>query len=258
MSLNPRLTEWHGKRVWLVGASSGIGLALARELHGLGAQVIVSARSLPALEAFSQDHPGSVAVPIDVTDGEALQQAAEQVLAQGPLDVVCYCAGHYRPMRATAIDLPDWLRHHNVNTVGLMHLLNVVVPAMLKRGQGHISLISSVAGYRGLPQSLAYGPTKAALINLAESLAPEMGVKGVSVSVINPGFVETPLTAQNDFPMPFLMKADEAARRSIAGLAEGRFEVAYPRRFVAILKALRLLPYPLFFRLIRRAVLKGG
>ncbi len=252
MSLNPRLTEWHGKRVWLVGASSGIGLALARELHGLGAQVIVSARSLPALEAFSQDHPGSVAVPIDVTDGEALQQAAEQVLAQGPLDVVCYCAGHYRPMRATAIDLPDWLRHHNVNTVGLMHLLNVVVPAMLKRGQGHISLISSVAGYRGLPQSLAYGPTKAALINMAETLYLDLQPQGLGVSVINPGFVDTPLTAHNDFAMPALITPEAAAHAIVRGWAQGRFEIDFPKRFTRVMKALRWLPYPAYFAAIRR------
>ncbi len=252
MSLNPRLTEWRGKRVWLVGASSGIGLALARQLHGLGAQVIVSARSLPALKAFSQDHPGSVAVPIDVTDGEALQQAAAQVLAQGPLDVVCYCAGHYRAMRATAIDLPDWLRHHNVNTVGVMHLLNVVIPAMLKRGQGHISLISSVAGYRGLPQSLAYGPTKAALINMAETLYLDLHPQGLGVSVINPGFVDTPLTANNDFAMPALITPEAAAQAIVRGWAQGRFEIDFPKRFTRVMKTLRWLPYPAYFAAIRR------
>ncbi len=115
---------------------------------------------------------------------------------------------------------------------------------MMARGAGHLSWIASVAGYVGLPKAAAYGPTKAALINLGECLYPEMRRKGVKVSVVNPGFVETPLTAQNDFEMPFLMKADEAARRTIAGLASGRFEVAYPRRFAAILKAARLLPIP--------------
>jgi short-subunit dehydrogenase len=119
-----------------------------------------------------------------------------------------------------------------------------------------VAWIASVAGYRGLPKAAAYGPTKAALINLAESLKPELEADGVQVSVINPGFVRTPLTAQNDFPMPFLMEADEAARRSIAGLAAGRFEIAYPRRFVALLKFARLLPYRLYFALIRRSVLK--
>jgi len=121
---------------------------------------------------------------------------------------------------------------------------------------GH-SLIGSVAGYAGLPTSLAYGPTKAALINLAECLEPEMKLKGVQISVINPGFVATPLTAQNDFAMPFLMQPEEAARRTISGLAASRFEIAYPRRFVAILRTLRALPYPIFFRLITRFVLKA-
>jgi short-subunit dehydrogenase len=126
---------------------------------------------------------------------------------------------------------------------------------MRQRHAGRIAWIASVAGYRGLPKAAGYGPTKAALINLAESLKPELDQIGIKISVVNPGFVETPMTKGNDFPMPFLMKPEDAARRTIEGLAKGKFEVAYPTRFVAILKIARLLPYSLYFWLIKHAVL---
>jgi NAD(P)-dependent dehydrogenase (short-subunit alcohol dehydrogenase family) len=252
MSLNPPLREWRSKRVWLVGASTGIGRALAEQLHALGATVIVSARKMDALQAFADQHPGSIALPLDVSDGPAVKAAAEAALAAGPLDLVCYCAGHYHAMRATAIDLPDLLRHHEVNTVGALHVLAAITPAMVARGQGHISLVSSVAGFRGLPQSLAYGPTKAALINLAETLYLDLQPHGLGVSVINPGFVETPLTAQNEFHMPALITPETAAQAIVQGWARGEFDVHFPKRFTRLMKLLRLLPYPLYFAVVRR------
>ena len=252
MSLNPPIRDWHGQRVWLVGASSGIGLALAEQLHAQGASVILSARKREALEAFVQTHPGSIALPLDVTDHAAVVQAAQTALAEGPLDMVCFCAGYYQAMRATAIDLPDLLRHHNVNTVGALHVLDAVMPALLARGRGHISLISSVAGFRGLPNSLAYGPTKAALINLAETLYLDLHDHGLAVSLINPGFVDTPLTAQNDFHMPALITPEQAAQAIVQGWSKGDFEIHFPKRFTRILKFLRLLPYTLYFAAIRR------
>ena len=252
MSLNPPLREWRGKRVWLVGASTGIGRALAEQLHALGATVIVSARKMDALQAFADQHPGSIALPLDVSEGPAVKAAAEAAMAAGPLDLVCYCAGHYHAMRATAIDLPDLLRHHEVNTVGALHVLAAITPAMVARGQGHISLVSSVAGFRGLPQSLAYGPTKAALINLAETLYLDLQPHGLGVSVINPGFVETPLTAQNEFHMPALITPETAAQAIVQGWARGEFDVHFPKRFTRLMKLLRLLPYPLYFAVVRR------
>ena len=252
MSLNSPLREWRGKRVWLVGASTGIGRALAEQLHALGATVIVSARKMDALQAFADQHPGSIALPLDVSDGPAVKAAAEAAMAAGPLDLVCYCAGHYHAMRATAIDLPDLLRHHEVNTVGALHVLAAITPAMVARGQGHISLVSSVAGFRGLPQSLAYGPTKAALINLAETLYLDLQPHGLGVSVINPGFVETPLTAQNEFHMPALITPETAAQAIVQGWARGEFDVHFPKRFTRLMKLLRLLPYPLYFAVVRR------
>lgn len=252
MSLNPPIRDWHGRRVWLVGASTGIGRALAEQLHALGATVIVSARKLETLRQFVLEHPGSLALPLDVTDRAAVRRAAGTALADGPLDLVCYCAGHYQAMRATAMDLNEMLRHHEVNTVGALHVLDAITPGMVARKQGHISLVSSVAGFRGLPQSLAYGPTKAAVINLAETLYLDLQPLGLGVSVINPGFVETPLTAQNEFHMPALITPAQAAQAIVQGWASGDFDIHFPKRFTRWMKLLRLLPYRLYFAAVRR------
>jgi NAD(P)-dependent dehydrogenase (short-subunit alcohol dehydrogenase family) len=253
--LNPPLSDWHGKTVWIVGASSGIGQATASALHALGAHVVVSARQANLLDGFVTHHPGSQALVLDATDRQAVHAAAAHLLRQGPLDCVVYCAGHYRAMRANALDVPDMERHVTVNYLGALYLLDAVLPALLARGAGHISLVGSVAGYRGLPNSLAYGPTKAALINLAETLYLDLHDKGIGVSLINPGFVQTPLTARNDFAMPALLTPRQAATAILAGWARGRFEIHFPKRFTLWLKALRILPNRLFFQLVRRVAL---
>jgi len=255
MALNPRMNDWSGRRVWLVGASSGIGRATAHALHSKGAQVIVSARAQAALEDFVSEHPGAQAVPLDVTDARAVKSAAQALFAQGPLDAVVYCAGHYRAMTADQLDLPDLLRHNQVNYLGALHVLDAVLPNLLAQPQGrrgHLSLMASVAGYCGLPNSLAYGPTKAALINLAEALYLDLHQHGVGVSLINPGFVETPLTAQNDFKMPALISPTQAADAILRGWARGQFEIHFPKRFTFWLKVLRCLPYSAYFALTRR------
>ncbi len=252
MSLNPPIRDWRGLRVWLVGASSGIGLALAEHLHALGARVIVSARKAQALQAFADSHPSSRALPLDVTQQSAVSAAAQLLFAEGPLDLVCYCAGHYRSMRATEMDLADILRHHEINTVGALHVLAAVTPPLLARHQGHISLVSSVAGYGGLPQSLAYGPTKAALTNLAETLYLDLHGQGIGVSVINPGFVQTPLTAKNEFHMPALISAAQAAQAIVRGWSKGEFEIHFPKRFTWMMKLINALPYRWYFAVIRR------
>ncbi len=256
--MNPPITDWRGLRVWLVGASSGIGEATASALHALGAQVLVSARSREALDRFVLNHPPqhgltAQAWPLDVTDAAAVTSTVHEILAQGPLDLVVYCAGHYREMRATEMDMADLKRHLDINYVGALHVLDAVVPAMSARGRGHISLISSVAGFRGLPKSLAYGPTKAALTNLAENLYLDLGPLGVGVSVVHPGFVQTPLTAQNDFTMPALITPPQAAQAMIADWGRGVFEVHYPKRFTRWMKLMRLLPYRAYFPAVRRA-----
>jgi NAD(P)-dependent dehydrogenase (short-subunit alcohol dehydrogenase family) len=253
--LNPQLQDWQGKTVWLVGASTGIGEATASALHALGARVIVSARKAQALEAFVQSHPGAKSLALDVTDPAAIKQAATELQAQGPLHCVVYCAGHYHAMRAYAMDVADMRRHMEVNYMGALLVLDAVLPSMLARGEGHISLVGSVAGYRGLPNSLAYGPTKAALINLAETLRLDLHHKGIGVSIVNPGFVQTPLTANNDFDMPALLTPAQAAQAIVKGWAQGRFEIHFPKRFTLWMKALRILPNRFYFALVSRATL---
>lgn len=255
--MNPAITDWRGLRVWLVGASSGIGEATASALHALGAQVLVSARKADALQVFVAAHPAqngaaAQAWPLDVTDAAAVTRTAREILAQGPLDMVVYCAGHYREMRATDMDMADLKRHLDINYIGALHVLDAVLPAMTARGRGHISLISSVAGFRGLPKSLAYGPTKAALTNLAETLYLDLQPQGLGVSVVHPGFVQTPLTAQNDFTMPALITPPQAAQAMVAGWEQGAFDIHYPKRFTRWMKLLRLLPYRTYFPAVRR------
>jgi short-subunit dehydrogenase len=258
MPLNPAITDWRGKTVWLVGASTGIGRATASLLHARGARIIVSARSAEALQQFAHEHAGARALPLDVTDRAAVQMAVQQMAQDCTLDGMVYCAGHYTPMDADTIDLDDMVRHVDINYVGALTLLGAVLPGMLRAPRhGHfVSLVGSVAGYSGLPRSLAYGPTKAALINLAQTLYLGLRDKGVGVSIINPGFVETPLTAQNTFRMPALLTPQQAAQHIVRGWERGAFEIHFPKRFTLWLKLLALLPHGLYFRLV--GLLKRG
>lgn len=249
--LNPPLRGWSGRRAWIVGASSGIGAAVAALLHERGAAVHVTARNAQALEAFATAHPGALALPADARDGAQLRAAAETILRAGPLDLVVYCAGTYQPLRATSFDLRVAREHLDVNYGGALNLVDIVLPSLLGRG-GHLSLVASVAGYRALPNSLAYGPTKAALIQLAETLHLDLSPLGIGVSVVNPGFVATPLTAQNRFRMPALQTPEQAAAAIVRGWERGRFEIHFPRRFTFVLKLLRLLPFRLYGAIVRK------
>lgn len=251
--LNTPMATWQDRSVWVVGASSGIGHATAEALLRAGARVALSSRQEVPLQALASQYPNALVVPVDVTSHESLAMAANKVQAHQGLDWVVYCAGHYQALRADRYDLAQMLRHQEVNYLGALRWLDVVLPSLLAQRRGHVSLVASVAGYRGLPQSLAYGPTKAALIHLAEALYLDLQPAGIGVSVVNPGFVATPLTAQNDFHMPALIQPQEAARQMLAGWAAGDFEIHYPRRFTRVLKFLRCLPYRLYFRAVRRA-----
>lgn len=249
MTLNPSLAPWHGKRVWIVGASTGIGRAVAEALAARGATVIVSARNEAELRKFA---PAEGVLPLDATEPGALQRAAARLAFEGPLDLVVYCAGYYQPMRADGFDLTQALKHQDVNYVGALRLLDAVLPLLRRQGHGHVSLVGSVAGYRGLPLSLAYGPTKAALINLAESLYMDLRHERIGVSIVNPGFVDTPMTAANDFRMPALMQPAQAAEAVVRGWERGAFEIHFPRRFTLGLKLLSLLPFPVYQSVVRR------
>jgi NAD(P)-dependent dehydrogenase (short-subunit alcohol dehydrogenase family) len=255
MASNPKLVDWAGRNVWVIGASSGIGRAVAELLHRRGAHVAVSARKREGLDSLAEACPNSTVLPLDVSDRDAVSAAADRLFGQhGRLDLVVYCAGHYQAMRAASFDLDEALRHVQVNQLGALHVLDAVLPRLLRQRGGHLSLVASVAGYRGLPNALAYGPTKAALINLAEALYVDLAPLGVGVSVVNPGFVETPLTASNRFRMPALITPQAAAAAMLDGWSAGRFEIHFPRRFTLAMKTLRLLPDRLYFGLVRRAL----
>jgi NADP-dependent 3-hydroxy acid dehydrogenase YdfG len=255
--LNPRITSWRDKRVWLVGASSGIGAAMAIELQRLGAKVALSARRAEALTALDRSATkGSVkplVLPLDVTDPMACDLALKQIVAQwGGIDVVVWLAGTYSPMRAQQFDSALAVNVLRVNYEGLLYGLGFIIPAMRAQTSGTIALVSSVAGYGGLPKSIAYGPTKSAMINLAETLYMDLRPEGLGVVLISPGFVDTPLTKQNEFKMPALITTEQAALEILRGLEKGKFEIAFPKRFTNWLRFLRLMPYGIYFRIVSR------
>jgi NAD(P)-dependent dehydrogenase (short-subunit alcohol dehydrogenase family) len=238
----------------VVGASTGIGRAIAELLVGHGARVAVSARRAAPLESLVVEHPDQVvALPLDVTEPDGIRLAVEALVERwGGLDLVLCVAGNYVPMRANRMDLEAARKLVDVNLMGVLNVVHAVLPRLLAQGNGGIGIVSSVAGFCGLPQSLVYGPTKAALINLAETLYLDLHRSGVAIHVINPGFVKTPLTDQNDFKMPALISAEAAAVHTLRGLERGEFEIHYPKRFTRLLKLLRLLPYRWYFPLIHR------
>ena len=247
--MNPKITDWQGKRIWLVGASSGIGAALARSLAGRGARLALSARSADKLAALGC--PNALLLPCDVTDSNDLTEAHQTLLAGwGGIDLVVYLAGDYEPMRAEVFDLARAEEVIAVNFNGAMRLTASVLPH-LQTGSG-IAFVASVAGYRGLPKALCYGPGKAALIHFAECLYLDLEARGIGVWVINPGFVQTRLTAKNDFAMPALQSPEQAAEAILAGFSTGSFEIHFPKRFSRLLKLLAILPYRWYFPLIRR------
>lgn len=252
MSLNPVVTDWQKQRVWVVGASSGIGHALAQLLLQNGAMVATSARKTGSLDELASLYPEqSLVLALDVTS-EAEWQSAYQTIAahwQG-LDHLIFCAADYQPMRAWELDTGKAANMVNTNLMGIIYGVAAVLPDMLQRKQGGISMIASVAGYMGLPKSLIYGPTKAAMINFAEALYLDLHDKGIGVSVINPGFVDTPLTKTNDFAMPALLTPAEAASAIMKGIEAGVFEIHFPKRFTRWLRVIRRLPYSIRFRIL--------
>ncbi len=258
MSLNPRIESFAGRRVWVIGASYGIGAAIARELLDRGARVILSARRRDLLDRIAAATPHALVAELDVTDRASVQRAADTIDARwGGYDLALIVAGTHTAMRAQTWDLAAARRLLDVNLYGVLNCLDAIIPALRGQRAGGVGIVSSMAGYVGLPKALVYGPSKAALINLAESLYADLHPEGIGVYLINPGFVDTPLTRKNDFSMPALMTAEAAAHATLDGIAAGRFEIHYPRRFTLWLKLLRLLPYPLQFAAVRRVTGAG-
>jgi short-subunit dehydrogenase len=242
--LNPPLATYAGRRVWLIGASYGIGAALARELLGRGAQVALSARKRELLEQVAAGHAAARVQPLDITDHASVLAARDALLQTwGGIDLVLVVAGTHTEMRAQDFDIARARQLLEVNLHGVLNCVDAVLPPLLAQGTGGIAIVSSVAGYIGLPRALIYGASKAALINFTESLYGDLRPRGIGVYLVNPGFVDTPLTQKNDFEMPALMKAEDAARVTLDEIAAGRFEIHYPKRFTRALKLLRVLPY---------------
>jgi len=227
---------------------------------GSGTGGAVCARGAEALAALAGEHaPGAIGVyPLDITDAAAAQAVFDRIVADiGVPDLCILNAGTHVPDRVTAIDPGHFDRVMKINVYGTVTCLAALMPAFIERGGGHVAVVSSVAGYRGLPYAAAYGASKAALINMCEGMQPELAACGVRLSVVNPGFVRTPLTDRNRFSMPFLMEVDDAARSMRRGLASGRFEITFPKRFTWLLKGFRLLPIAVYLRLTRRLLRKG-
>lgn len=238
---------------WITGASSGIGREVALVLARAGIRVAASARGADRLSSLASAEAGILSVPLDVTDKASVRDGVDRITAAfGGIDLALLNAGVWHPMEASDYDAGRAAEAMAVNYLGIANALEPLIPLMIARGRGHIALTGSLAGYRGLPMSAAYGPSKAAVISLAETLRPALAREGVSVSLINPGFVATPMTKKNTFPMPFIVQPADAARHIIAGLAKGKFEIAFPWQSVSLLKIARVLPYPLFFRYVRR------
>lgn len=252
-AMNPRIHNWRGLRVWVIGASTGIGAETAKHLLALGARVALSARSESSLREIASGHAEAIVLPLDVTHADQLTAARDRLLTEWQgFDLVLLVAGIYGEMRADHIDMAVVNRTLDVNLRGVFNGLDAVLPTLLAQRRGGIGIVSSVAGFRGLPRALVYGPTKAALINLAESLYIDLRDRGVAVYLINPGFVDTPATKQNDFEMPALITASDAAQAIVQGIARGEFHIHFPKRFTNWLRFARLLPYRVYFWLIHK------
>jgi NAD(P)-dependent dehydrogenase (short-subunit alcohol dehydrogenase family) len=267
--LNPPFADYRGRRVWVIGASYGIGAAIARELLARGARVALSARKRDLLKDVAGKNKEALIAPLDVTDVDSVHAAARKIdQAWGGFDLALVVAGTHVEMRAhlgmvvggreVELDAPHWNLSKarqllEVNLHGVLNCVDAILPVLARQDSGGIGIVSSVAGYIGLPKALIYGASKAALINFTESLYGDLRPQGIGVYLINPGFVDTPLTQKNEFAMPALMKAEDAARATLDGIAGGEFEIHYPKRFTRWLKLLRVLPYRLQLAAVRRA-----
>lgn len=243
--------------VWITGASSGIGAALAGKLAGDGHDVAISARRQDDLDTLARERGDSLlhAYGLDVTDGNAVAQIAAAIEAErGVIHTAILCAGTYQPITADRFDSFEARRQVDVNLCGVMNCLDPLLRTMLARGSGHIAIVSSLTSRFGLPRACVYGGSKAALVNLAEALRTECQDQGVTIQIINPGFVETPLTRQNRFEMPFLVPVEQAASTIAKGLGTDRFEIAFPWQIDLATRFLRFLPRGLAFALTRRMV----
>lgn len=233
---------------WIVGASEGLGRALAQALDARGARLILSARNGKRLEALAADLRDAVPVQMDVTSSQEVKQAAQAI---GPVDGIIYCAGLYEPLTAQNWDAETVEKICDVNYIGAVRVLGRLVPRLVEANRGRIVLIGSLAGFTGLPGAIGYGSSKAALMHLGENMQADLRGTGVSVQLVNPGFIETRLTAKNRFGMPQIQTPEAAAARTVRAIESGRFRTSFPAPFAWIFTLGRFLPRGLFLRLFQ-------
>jgi short-subunit dehydrogenase len=243
------------KKIWITGASSGIGKAVAEKFAHEGWKVAISARRKEILDNMAQD-PNIKSFPLDVTKRDQIENVFKNILNDfGELDLCLFSSGTYEPKDEQSID-PDKIKNViNINFLGVIDCVKTVEEYFKNKKSGHISIVSSIAGYRGLPNSSGYGPSKAALTNFSESIYFDFKKFGVRVSIVSPGFIKTPLTDKNEFPMPFLKTPQYAAEKIFNGLIKSNaFEIHFPKGLTLILKLLRILPYKLYLFLVDKLV----
>jgi short-subunit dehydrogenase len=241
------MRDFKGKRYWLVGASEGLGLALARMLSEAGAELILSARSEDSLRTAAASLPGKATIlPVDVGSTESVEAAAAQL---PPLDGVVFLAGVYWPMRAQDWDAKAAEAMANVNFTGCVRVIGAALPGMVARGQGHVVITGSLSGFRGLPGAIGYAASKAGTMVLAESLYADLRKTGIAVQLANPGFIRTRLTAKNDFTMPFIMEPEGAAAIMFRHMQSGRFKISFPTAFSWLFRGSQFMPDWLYYRL---------
>ncbi|WP_439124004.1 SDR family NAD(P)-dependent oxidoreductase [Marivita sp.] len=241
------MIDWAGKRYWLVGASEGLGAALAHKMSAAGVHLVLSARSEDKLRDLANELPGRAdVVTVDVSDAESIKVAAQEV---GDIDGVVQIAGVYWPFGAMDWDADQAVAMADINFTGAMRLMGTVVPKFVERDAGHIVLTGSLSGFRGLPGAAAYTSSKAGVMTLAESLYADLHRTNVKVQLINPGFVKTRLTDKNDFNMPFIMEPEDAAREFFEHMNTDAFKRSFPTVFSWVFRGSQFLPDWLYYRL---------
>lgn len=241
------MRSFRGKRYWLVGASEGLGLALAQKLSAAGAELILSARNAETLQQAAASLPGpATIVPVDVSSSESVRAAAAQV---PELDGMVFLAGVYWPMRAQDWNATQAEAMADINFTGAVRVVGAALPQMVAKDKGHIVITGSLSGFRGLPGAIGYAAAKAGTMVLAESLYADLRKTGVTVQLANPGFIRTRLTAKNDFTMPFIMEPEAAAEIMFRHMQSGRFKISFPTVFSWLFRGGNFLPDALYYRL---------
>ncbi len=245
------MRKWNGKRYWLVGASAGLGAAVAPKLSALGCEVILSARSEDGLKEVAEACSGPTQiVTVDIADDENVATAAEAV---GPIDGLVFLAGVYWPQPAQEWNASEVTKMLDINLTGAVRVLGHVVPKMVEADDGHIVLTGSLSGFRGLPGAIGYGASKAGIMSLAESMYADLRGSGVDVQLINPGFIKTRLTEKNDFNMPFIMEPEAAAREFVDHMQNDGFKKNFPRLFGTFFQSTQFMPDWLYYRIFSKS-----